>query len=42
VKGQAKRSEYLKPGDVVEATIRSEDGLLDLGTQRNRIVAESQ
>jgi 2-keto-4-pentenoate hydratase/2-oxohepta-3-ene-1,7-dioic acid hydratase in catechol pathway len=41
VRGQAKRSEYLQPGDVVEATIRSEDGLLDLGTQRNRIVTES-
>jgi 2,4-diketo-3-deoxy-L-fuconate hydrolase len=39
VKGQAKRREYLKPGDVVEATIRSSDGALDLGTQRNRVVA---
>lgn len=39
VDGQAKRSEYLKPGDVVEATIRSPDGAIDLGTQRNRIVA---
>jgi 2,4-diketo-3-deoxy-L-fuconate hydrolase len=37
---QARRSQYLKPGDVVEASIRSEDGRLDLGVQRNRIVAE--
>jgi 2-keto-4-pentenoate hydratase/2-oxohepta-3-ene-1,7-dioic acid hydratase in catechol pathway len=37
---QARRTEYLSPGDVVEATIRSSDGLLDLGIQRNRIVAE--
>jgi len=40
VEGQAKRSAYLKPGDVVEATIWSDDGLVNLGTQRNRIVAE--
>lgn len=38
---QAKRKEYLKPGDLVEARIRSNDGLLDLGMQRNLIVAES-
>jgi 2-keto-4-pentenoate hydratase/2-oxohepta-3-ene-1,7-dioic acid hydratase in catechol pathway len=37
---QAKRTQYLKPGDVVEASIRSEDGRIDLGVQRNRIVAE--
>jgi 2-keto-4-pentenoate hydratase/2-oxohepta-3-ene-1,7-dioic acid hydratase in catechol pathway len=37
---QARRTQYLSPGDVVEATIRSSDGLLDLGIQRNRIVAE--
>jgi 2-keto-4-pentenoate hydratase/2-oxohepta-3-ene-1,7-dioic acid hydratase in catechol pathway len=37
---QARRTEYLSPGDVVEATSRSSDGLLDLGIQRNRIVAE--
>jgi len=30
---------YLQPGDIVSATIRSEDGALDLGEQRNRIVA---
>ena len=39
---QAKRTEYLKPGDLVEARIRSEDGQLDLGVQRNRIVCEEE
>jgi 2,4-diketo-3-deoxy-L-fuconate hydrolase len=37
---QSKRSQYLKPGDIVEARIRSEDGRIDLGVQRNRVVAE--
>jgi len=36
---QARRTQYLNPGDVVEATIRSEDGRLDLGKQRNLITA---
>jgi len=40
-KVQAKRRQYLKPGQVVEASIRSADGRVDLGTQRNRIVAEA-
>ena len=40
MKVQAKRTQYLKPGDVVEARIRSADGTIDLGVQRNRIVAE--
>jgi 2-keto-4-pentenoate hydratase/2-oxohepta-3-ene-1,7-dioic acid hydratase in catechol pathway len=35
---QAKRP-YLQAGDVVEARIRSEDGVIDLGAQRNRVVA---
>jgi 2-keto-4-pentenoate hydratase/2-oxohepta-3-ene-1,7-dioic acid hydratase in catechol pathway len=39
---QANRPGYLKPGDVVEASIRSDDGVLDLGVQRNRIVAEGE
>lgn len=39
-KVQARRP-YLKPGDVVEASIRSADGSIDLGTQRNRVVTES-
>lgn len=30
---------YLQPGDLIEATIRTEDGRIDLGEQRNRIVA---
>ena len=37
---QAKRSQYLKPGDVVEARIRTPDARIDLGVQRNRIVSE--
>jgi 2,4-didehydro-3-deoxy-L-rhamnonate hydrolase len=37
---QSKRP-YLKPGNVVESRIRSEDGAMDLGVQRNRVVAES-
>jgi 2,4-diketo-3-deoxy-L-fuconate hydrolase len=37
---QAKRPQYLKPGDVVESRITSQDGVVDLGIQRNRIVAE--
>jgi 2-keto-4-pentenoate hydratase/2-oxohepta-3-ene-1,7-dioic acid hydratase in catechol pathway len=37
---QSRRPQYLKPGDVVEARIRSADGTIDLGVQRNRIVAE--
>lgn len=39
-KVQSKRPQYLKPGQVVEASIRSADGRVDLGAQRNRIVAE--
>lgn len=40
LKAQARRPQYLRPGDIVEASIRSPDGLIDLGMQRNRIVAE--
>jgi len=36
---QARRSAYLKPGDVVEATIASADGRVQLGRQRNVVVA---
>jgi 2-keto-4-pentenoate hydratase/2-oxohepta-3-ene-1,7-dioic acid hydratase in catechol pathway len=32
---QARRPEYLKPGDVVRATIASADGAIDLGEQRH-------
>ncbi len=38
---QARRSQYLQPGDIVEARICSPDGRIDLGAQRNRIVTES-
>ncbi len=41
LKVQAGRTQYLKPGQVVEASIRSADGRVDLGVQRNRIVAET-
>lgn len=37
---QSKRTQYLKVGDVVEARISNADGSVDLGAQRNRIVAE--
>ncbi|MGM3276692.1 fumarylacetoacetate hydrolase family protein [Ralstonia sp. 24A2] len=40
LKVQAGRTQYLKSGDVVEARIHSSDGRIDLGAQRNRIVAE--
>ena len=40
-KVQAKRTQYLKAGDVVEARIRTDDGAIDLGVQRNRIVEEA-
>jgi hypothetical protein len=33
--GQAKNTKYLHDGDVVEATIGTADGKIDLGTQRN-------
>jgi 2,4-diketo-3-deoxy-L-fuconate hydrolase len=39
---QSKRTQYLKPGDIVEARIRSTDGRIDLGVQRNRVVAEAR
>src|SRR5690606_41558087 len=39
MKVQADRPQYLKAGDRVEATIRSADGVVDLGRQYNRIVS---
>ena len=39
---QAKRSESLQPGDLIETRIWSGDGRIDLGVQRNRIVAEGE
>lgn len=35
--GQAKNPKYLHDGDVVEATVATDDGKIALGTQRNRI-----
>lgn len=35
---QARRTQYLRPGDLVEAKIRSSDGIIDLGVQQNRVV----
>ena len=37
---QARRPQYLRLGDLVEASIRCPDGAIDLGVQRNRIVKE--
>jgi hypothetical protein len=35
---QARRTQYLKAGDVVEGRIKSADGAIDLSVQRNRVV----
>lgn len=35
---QAKNPNYLQHGDVVEATVFTDDGAIDLGTQRNKVV----
>ncbi len=40
-KKQSQVPAYLKPGDVVEASIASVDGRMDLGAQRNAVVAGS-
>ena len=37
---QAGRTQYLKAGDIVEASIATADGAVDLGVQRNRVVDE--
>lgn len=41
LKGQARRSQYLKIGDVLEATISSQDGRIDLGRQRHIVKGEA-
>jgi len=41
LKVQSKRTQYLQVGDKVETSIRSTDGVIDLGVQHNRIVAEA-
>ena len=40
LKAQAKRSQYLQPGQMVTANIRSADGVIDLGTQKNLVMRE--
>jgi 2,4-didehydro-3-deoxy-L-rhamnonate hydrolase len=40
LKAQASRTQYLHAGQIVEASIRSEDGVIDLGVQRNHVVDE--
>lgn len=37
-KAAARNTKRLRPGDLVEASIRSEDGTIDLGVQRNKVV----
>lgn len=37
VKGQKRNGRYLQPGDSLTTTIRSSDGVINLGTQQNRI-----
>jgi 2,4-diketo-3-deoxy-L-fuconate hydrolase len=37
VKNQLRSTAYLKPGDRVVASIRTDDGVLDLGTQHNTV-----
>jgi 2,4-diketo-3-deoxy-L-fuconate hydrolase len=39
LQAQEKRTQYLQPGQVVETSIRSADGVIDLGTQRNVVTA---
>lgn len=41
LKVQERRAQYLKVGDVVESRIRSSDGAVDLGVQRNLVVGEA-
>ena len=38
LKAQARRPQYLKPGDRITARIRSRDGVIDLGEQATEIV----
>jgi 2-keto-4-pentenoate hydratase/2-oxohepta-3-ene-1,7-dioic acid hydratase in catechol pathway len=36
--GQTQNPNYLHHGDVVEATVATDDGAINLGTQRNKVV----
>jgi 2,4-didehydro-3-deoxy-L-rhamnonate hydrolase len=38
LKGQLKHPKYLQPGQIVTATIATEDGSIDLGKQTNKII----
>jgi 2,4-didehydro-3-deoxy-L-rhamnonate hydrolase len=38
LKAQASRTQYLRAGQIVETSIRSDDGVIDLGVQRNCVV----
>jgi 2,4-didehydro-3-deoxy-L-rhamnonate hydrolase len=37
VRSQSRRAAYLSPGDRIEASIRTADGVLELGTQHNHV-----
>lgn len=37
IASQSKRAQYLKPGDRMEATIATDDGAIDLGSQQHQI-----
>lgn len=41
LKGQMKRTQYLQKGQTMSAAIRTPDGVLDLGSQQNRIEGHS-
>lgn len=42
LKGQLKRHQYLRSGQTMTTSIRTPDGTIDLGHQRNRVVGSSQ
>lgn len=42
LKAQAKRTQYLRDGQIVETQIRSLDGVIDLGVQRNLVIKETE
>jgi 2,4-diketo-3-deoxy-L-fuconate hydrolase len=42
LKGQMKRHQYLRSGQTMTTSIRTHDGTIDLGHQRNRVVGSSQ
>jgi 2,4-didehydro-3-deoxy-L-rhamnonate hydrolase len=40
VRGGLRNPKYLQPNEVMSLSIRTDDGLLDLGSQRSRVIAE--